>query len=240
MSRGSKVVVTICGLALALGCSHGPTLTRDDLGRQVGDLREEVRLLQQQNKALTDQQKALASQVDQLARSQSPLQVSPPPDTPATSARPAANPSEPALPIAPVSPPAAEAPVALAGGTESLNPHMLYRQAMDLYRAGDTVKAAELFGRFVRQFPESDLADNAQYWLGECAYGQKEYGPALEDFKFVSERFPEGNKVPDALYKQGVCERLLGRDAEARHTFQAVVDRYPGTEAATMASQMIK
>jgi len=119
------------------------------------------------------------------------------------------------------------------------DPELLYQQAMDLYRAGETVEAAVLFGRFVRQFPESDLADNAQYWMGECSYSQKEYGQALENFKLVSARFPGGNKVPDALYKQGVCERLLGREPEARRTFQSIVDRFPGTEFSDWAKSAL-
>ena len=240
MVKAGALFGLLCAALVSTGCAHGPTLTRDDLGRQVGDLREEVRLLQQQNKALTEQQKALASQVDQLAKSQGSPQAYPQPLAPAMPARPAANPPAPAPPAAPTRPPAAEAAATLANREKIRDPELLYQQAMDLYRAGETVKASALFGQFVRQFPESDLADNAQYWMGECSYSQKEYGSALENFKLVSARFPGGNKVPDALYKQGVCEGLLGRAPEARKTFQAVVDRFPGTEAATMASKMIK
>jgi tol-pal system protein YbgF len=105
---------------------------------------------------------------------------------------------------------------------------------------GEITQAEVLFSEFVRVYPEHDLADNAQYWLGECFYGQKEYEHALNLFKHLVERFPRGNKVPDALYKQALCEKVLGRGDEAAQTARRLQNEYPTTEAAQKAKNLFR
>ncbi len=66
------------------------------------------------------------------------------------------------------------------------------------------------------KFPQSDLADNAQYWIGECFYSQKKFQEAKEGFAAVAEHFPFGNKVPDALYKEASVQGLWAKRRKGR------------------------
>lgn len=112
----------------------------------------------------------------------------------------------------------------------------MYRQAYEALKAGRHAEAAAGFREFVRQHPTNDLADNAQYWLGECHYDQKEFVPAVREFRRVVEKFPQGNKVPDALLKAGFSYLAVGSIEAGRQTLEQLVRSYPRHEAAALAT----
>ncbi|HEY3305428.1 MAG TPA: tol-pal system protein YbgF [Candidatus Binatia bacterium] len=93
---------------------------------------------------------------------------------------------------------------------------------------------------FLKKHPNSALADNAQYWLGECYYGLKEYDQAILEFDAVRRRYPKGDKVPAALLKQGFAFAELGDKVDARLILQELVDRFPQSEEAGRAKQRLK
>jgi len=110
-----------------------------------------------------------------------------------------------------------------------------YRKAFEALRAGKHDEAAQGFRGFLRAFPASDLADNSQYWLGECYYDRKDYAQAVREFRRVIERYPNGNKVPDALLKVGFSYLALGSAEAGRQTLTQLQRSYPRHEAAVLA-----
>jgi tol-pal system protein YbgF len=112
----------------------------------------------------------------------------------------------------------------------------LYRTAYDTLRAGNRTEAEQLFREFLRNFPSSDLADNSQYWLGECFYDRKEFAQAVREFRRVIERYPSGNKAPDALLKVGFSYLALGSVDAGKQTLLQLQRSYPRHEAATLAA----
>ena len=112
----------------------------------------------------------------------------------------------------------------------------LYRQSFQILGQGKHDEAAEGFREFLRRFPNHDLADNAQYWLGECAYDRKDYSTAVREFRRVVERFPRGNKVPDALLKVGFSYLALGSTDAGKQTLEQLVRSYPRHETAALAT----
>jgi tol-pal system protein YbgF len=120
-----------------------------------------------------------------------------------------------------------------AAASEGLD---LYRRSLEALRAGRHVEAAAGFRDFVKQHPNHDFADNAQYWLGECYYDQKDYPMAMREFRRVVEKYPQGNKVPDALLKVGFAHLALGSTEAGRQTLEQVVRSYPRHEAAGLAT----
>ena len=112
-----------------------------------------------------------------------------------------------------------------------------YRGALDLVRSERFGDAVGAFTRFIERFPSHPYADNALYWRGEAQYGQRQYLRALEDFEAVVERFPHGNKVPDALLKIAFCHQRLGDAAAASAFFERVVREFPSSVAAQLASR---
>jgi tol-pal system protein YbgF len=115
-----------------------------------------------------------------------------------------------------------------------------YRAAVELVKAGSHAEAIDGLRAFLRKYPRHDYADNAQYWLGEAFYAQKDYPHALGEFRNVIETYPRGNKVPDALLKVGYCYSALGQGDKARAVLEQVVNLYPKTEPAALATKRLE
>lgn len=115
-----------------------------------------------------------------------------------------------------------------------------YEAAFRLYRAGDYPAAVDRFQAFVQAHPDSDYADNALFWMGECHQKLGDFVLAAVTFERVHKEFPGGNKVPDALYRQAVALVEIGRqkgerveyESAAREVLQRILDEYPRSERA--------
>jgi tol-pal system protein YbgF len=112
----------------------------------------------------------------------------------------------------------------------------LYQSANDHLRAGETGEAVTAFRAFVKRYPNHELADNAQYWLGECFYHRKDYSMALREFRRVVEKFPRGNKVPDALLKLGFSYLALGSTRPGKDALTELARSYPRHPASGLAA----
>ena len=119
---------------------------------------------------------------------------------------------------------------------ESLEPLRVYRASFDALRARHHEQAELGFHRFLQLYPQHDYADNAQYWLGECSYDRKDYVAAERAFRRVIERYPRGNKVPDAMLKLGFSLSFLGDRAGAKVVLESLTRAFPKHEAARLAS----
>lgn len=115
-----------------------------------------------------------------------------------------------------------------------------YDAAFNALKGGDYQKAIAGFHSFADTYPTSSLASNAQYWLGEAYYVTRDYQNAIAAFQKVTIDYPDSRKSPDALVKIGFTQSALGRNADARATLKDVVKRYPGTEAAQLATERLK
>ena len=123
-----------------------------------------------------------------------------------------------------------------ARANRDLEAFRLYRRAYEALRQGQHDGAAEGFRDFLRRYAAHDLADNAQYWLGECYYDTKDFPAAVREFRRVVERFPHGNKVPDALLKVGYSYLALGSIEAGKQTLEQLVRSYPRHETAVLAT----
>lgn len=111
------------------------------------------------------------------------------------------------------------------------NPAVLYNQGYEMYLNGKYAQAITIFREFLQNFPNDALADNAQYWIGECYYSQKMFDRAISEFK-KTENFPDGNKVPDAYLKIYYSYNELGKKEDANHWKKLLLDKFPNSEAA--------
>jgi tol-pal system protein YbgF len=114
-----------------------------------------------------------------------------------------------------------------------------YQAAFDLLKDGKYSDAIGGFSQFLATFPTSTLADNAQYWLGEAHYVNRQFSEALRHFRTVVEKYPDSRKIPDALLKIGYCNYELKNYTEARSALGQVVSRFGDTTAARLASQRL-
>jgi tol-pal system protein YbgF len=115
----------------------------------------------------------------------------------------------------------------------------LYRKSFEALRAGRHEEAEQGFKEFLRAYPSHDLADNSQYWLAECYYDRKDFAQAVREFRRVIERYPSGNKVPDALLKVGFSYLALGSTEAGRQTLAQLQRSYPRHEAAGLAASRL-
>jgi len=132
-------------------------------------------------------------------------------------------------------PPSGAGPAVGSGGEQAM-----YDMAFNALKGSDYPKAINGFKSFVQAYPSSPLASNAQYWLGEAYYVTRDFPSAITAFQKVATEWPESRKVPDAMVKIGFTQSALGKNGDARVTLEDVVRRFPGTEAAQLASDRLK
>ena len=115
-----------------------------------------------------------------------------------------------------------------------------YEEAWRLVEGKEYKTAIVRFKAFLKKHPQSEYADNAQYWIGESHYALREFDQAILEFDVVRRRYPKGDKVPAALLKQGFAFAELGDKVDARLILQELVDRYPQAPEAGKAKQKLK
>lgn len=144
---------------------------------------------------------------------------------------------EPPAPIAAV-PAAAEGPASLSGqGADDVKPGAkdAYEAALAKFKQGDVEGAQRGFTEFLMQSPRSEFAPNAQYWLGECYYGKRDYRRAIEAFDVVRQVYPRSEKAPAALLKKGLAYLEMNERARATAALKEILSSYPKSPEAGKA-----
>ncbi len=112
-----------------------------------------------------------------------------------------------------------------------------YKAALRLLRAQRYDDALSAFDAFITSHPTEALVGNALYWRAEAHYAKREYQLARAAFESLLARFGESDKAPDSLLKVGLCLRRLGDEAQAKVYFRRVLEKFPNTQAAQLASK---
>ncbi len=100
--------------------------------------------------------------------------------------------------------------------------------------------ASKAFGKFLKQHPQSPLADNAQYWLAEANYVLQKNDTALAEFNKLIKQYPSSPKVPGALLKSGYIYHSTGKTSEARNMLNQVITQFPGSSEASLAKKRLQ
>jgi tol-pal system protein YbgF len=127
-----------------------------------------------------------------------------------------------------------------AGADSGGGDQAAYAHAFEALKATDYAGAIARFREMLRSYPQSALAGNAQYWLGEAYYVTHDYDNAAASFRAVGEQYPQSPKVPDALLKLGLTQVDQKKPADARATLRQLVQRFPGTDAARLAASRLQ
>ncbi|WP_374325199.1 tol-pal system protein YbgF [Azonexus sp.] len=129
-----------------------------------------------------------------------------------------------------------QAAVAGDQGTETRS----YDAALDLFKAAKYAEAAAAFASFVQQHPTATLAPNAQYWLGNAWFAQRNCNKAIEAQSQVITRYPDSDKAPDALLAISTCQQELGNRKGAAQSLETLLQKYPASPAADKARERLK
>lgn len=161
-------------------------------------------------KAIEDRVKSLDSKIDQVASKQSAIEKS-----------------------------VREGEISTERKTSPTTAAVLYREAYEAYQKGDVEGSRKKFEAFLGQYPNTELSDNAQFWVGEIYFQKKDYERSILEYEKVVTKYPEGDKVPAALFKQALAFSELGDKTNARNLLRRVVDRYPTSDQADMAKKKL-
>lgn len=241
----------------------------ETLGAHVeGRLREQTAEVERRAGTLSSRVEGLATTVGQLTRRVEELSArveglarqlrsaAPPRQAPGTPPAPGALPAGPVP--APGAPPVSAVPApGQAPGTRpstgSLNPQDLYQAAYIDFSKGSYALAIAGFREFLRRYPEHDLSDNAQYWIGEAqlatARSHADAGKndlanqalqqAVQEFRKVVANYPRGDKAPTALYKEALVLIELKQPQLAQQRLQYLVDNFPQAEETPLARERL-
>lgn len=116
----------------------------------------------------------------------------------------------------------------------------LYSNALRDFTGGKYDLSRQEFEDYIRFFPESDLASNARFYVGEINYAEKKYAEAIRDYDQVLERYPRSFKLADARLKKALALLQIGQKASAQRELREVISRHPGTEAERRARAALR
>lgn len=119
-----------------------------------------------------------------------------------------------------------------SGALKDLNPvgqsaDSLYKQGLSALESSDTALAEQNFRLILDRYPTDKLAGNAQYWLGEVYYKNRDYKKAAVAFAKGYEDYKDGNKGADSLYKLGISMANLDKKDEACAALKALPAEFP-------------
>jgi len=120
------------------------------------------------------------------------------------------------------------------------NPDQLFAAAYGDYSRGNYDLALSEFRQYVETYPTSEMADNAQYWIGESLFSKKQFNEAIAEFEKVSTLFPKGDKVPAARFKKAMALMELGQADASRAELTAIIKLYPRSNEAVLAKQQLE
>ena len=127
-------------------------------------------------------------------------------------------------------------PAAMAGPSAT----DIYNQARVDYTQGRYSLAISGFQEVLTSEPRGELADNAQYWIGECYLNQRQNDLALEAFDVVIREYPDSNKRSDAYYKKAVTLESMDRRSEAMLMYELVIEQFPRTQVERLARRKLE
>jgi tol-pal system protein YbgF len=216
-----------------------------ETSKQIASLGARVDALSAEVARVSARVDDLAQRVDNLSRP-APAAAPAPAPGPGAAAIPPPVRSGP-VPATPAPPVAAVPPPVRSGAT----PEESYQAAYLDFSKGLYPLAVSEFREFLRRFPDSALADSAQYWIGEAYFsmarataGQPDKArenleQAVQEFRKVMVAYPRGSKVPTALYKEALALVELNQTALAQARLQYLIEHFPQSEEAPLAKERL-
>jgi len=131
-------------------------------------------------------------------------------------------------------------PAGAASATPPISSDTLYQNALRDYNSGRYDLSRQEFSDFLKNFPDSDLAGNSQFYLGEIDFSQANYQDALAAYDMVLVNYPKSYKLAAASLKKGEAMMALGQKASAIRQFRSVVSRFPGTDESKRAESHLR
>ena len=134
----------------------------------------------------------------------------------------------------------ATAPQQTAALPPEPTPEGVYNEAYNTLQSGNNRAAREQFKKFLNTYKSSELADNAQFWIGESYYREKKFEEAILSFEDLIKLFPKSAKIPEAYYKQAIAFSAINDPVAARAKLEMLLNEYPDNALSQRAKQKLK
>ena len=115
----------------------------------------------------------------------------------------------------------------------------LYDKSLALFREGRFEDSMDGFSDFLKRYPASDRADNAQFWIGESYMALKQYEKAILAYQEVIKKYPKGNKVPNALLRQAAAFEEINDKTSSKLLLKKLIKNYPNSSEAEIARKKL-
>ena len=218
----------------------------DALKEEIARLRGQLEVLENENQQIQKRQRDFYLDLDSRLKrlegtsggtppaSGGGAVAIPPPDTAAPAG---AKPSSGAAPptVGPIPPGGDGGAVRTASRDDQAREVKAYDAASNLFRRNDFSSAVDAFRAFLKDYPQSQLAPNAAYWIGISYANMKDYPHALAAQEELLAKHPQSPKAPDALLAIASIQAEQGDAGSARNTLEDIIARYPSSEAAGKA-----
>jgi len=116
----------------------------------------------------------------------------------------------------------------------------MYEGAYDAFKKKRYKESREKFESFIKEYPQDELTDNAQFWIGETNYNEKDYESAILAYETLLKKYPKSEKVPGALLKQGYSFIEIGDTKTGKNILEKLRERYPNSKEAEIAKKKIE
>jgi tol-pal system protein YbgF len=228
-----QLAIVLATLGDTLKALNGRMDKQDETARKafadhrliIDNMSGDLRVIRERTDETNVRINTLNQEIDALRQSMTQLQTSaftPAPGTPTT--------PDAALP--PGSAPTTQPP-----STVGLSPTRMYEQAFADYAAGQWSLAITGFEQFLKTFPKSEMADEAQLGIGNTHYAAGRYADAVAAYNLVIQNYATSNSTPEAYYKRGASQERLKDLEAARESWEFVVKSWPESDAARLAKQ---
>jgi tol-pal system protein YbgF len=209
--------VTVLDNSLRGRIDEGMAKPMANVGSKVDAMSEDYRYVRETVAEINSRLNRLSTQVSDLDNALRMMQAPPPPPGGAPGMAPSAT-------------------AAPAGVTAK----QVYDDALRDKTGGNFDLSLRQFNDFLTWFPTSDLAPNAQYYVGEVFFAQKQYEAALQAFDAVLERYPQNAKTNDARFMKGRTLVEMGDRNAGADEFRGLISEAPNSDAARQARTQLQ
>jgi tol-pal system protein YbgF len=116
----------------------------------------------------------------------------------------------------------------------------LYKSGLSYFNGGQYQLAIQAFQEYLQYYGDTDLASNAQFYIGECYYSQGEFSQAVDEYNKCLERYPKGNKQPAAQLKKGYALLAMDQKQPGVRELRSLIQRFPSSPEADLARQRLR
>ncbi|MFH0921384.1 MAG: tol-pal system protein YbgF [Fibrobacterota bacterium] len=122
---------------------------------------------------------------------------------------------------------------------DKLDVQKLFQIARRDFNAREYDRAKKEFAEILLKYPKDETADDCVFWIGECLYVTKLYKEAITEYQRVTTGYPQGDMVPGALFKSGLCYQKLNDTTSMKKVWNDLIARFPYSDEAMQAKSRL-